>query len=76
MPILLLLTVAFAAFFYRVADYERLSPFVWGLASVAVTGIVVMIGFGAASLIVAQIGLFAVFWRYNVRHKQEQMREP
>lgn len=76
MPIVLLLIVAFAAFFYRVAAYERLSPFVWGLASVCVTGAVALLGLGTAAIIVAQIGLFALLWWYNAQHKREQMREP
>jgi hypothetical protein len=76
MPIVLLLTVAFAALFYRVAVYERLSPFVWGLASVCATGAVALLGLGTAVIIVAQIGLFALLWWYNARHKRDLMREP
>lgn len=76
MPMVLLLIVAFAAFFYRVATYEHLSPLVWGLASVAVTGAVALSGHGTGATIVAQVGLFAVLWWYNARHKQKQMLDP
>lgn len=67
---ILLFTVAFAAFFYRVAEYEGMSPLLWGLASVAVAAAVALLGLGTPALLLAQIGLFTVVWWYNGYRKR------
>jgi hypothetical protein len=65
MNILLLALVAFAVLFYRAAEYERMSPFVWGLASVALSLALIGVGGRLWLLIVGQVGLFLVMWWYN-----------
>ena len=46
MGTLILLLACGAVFFYRVADYEHLSPFLWSLASVGITAIGFFLGSG------------------------------
>lgn len=57
--------VAFAVLFYRAAQYERLSPVLWGLASVALSVAVLGLRSRLWLLILAQVGLFLVMWWYN-----------
>lgn len=65
----LFITVCCAVLFYRAADHERLNPIIWSVASLGVTGIVVMTNRGMAVLLLAQAGLFVVLWWYNAKRK-------
>lgn len=66
----LLFLVAFAALFYRAADYERLNPFIWAVASLGITGVMMLRGAAILPLFLAQAGLFGVMWWYNIWRKK------
>ena len=71
MPMTLLLLVCFAALFYRAADYERMSPFTWGLASIGVTlGVSYGMRGGLGMIIMGQVALFGVMTWYNAKRKR------
>lgn len=63
----LLIGVACAILFFRAAQYERMSPWVWVLSSLGVTLIVNFLTSSLVFVIVAQIGLFGVMWWYNAK---------
>lgn len=69
MAIALFITVAFAVMFYRAADHERLNPLIWSVASLGVTGIVILRAGGIAMMVAGQVALFLVLWWYNVKRK-------
>jgi hypothetical protein len=62
----LLIAVGGAIFFFRVADYEHLSPWVWVLASVGLSAALGARGASTAVLILAQVALFGALWAYKV----------
>jgi hypothetical protein len=64
---ILLIGVACAALFHRAAEYERMTPWAWVAASVALTFVVFGLAPRVLILLVAQFGLFLVLWAYNVR---------
>jgi hypothetical protein len=65
----LFIGVAAAVLFYRAAEHERLNPLLWSVASLGLTGIVVLRAGGLGPLLLAQAGLFLVLWWYNVKRK-------
>jgi hypothetical protein len=67
MSIPLLIGVASAILFFRAATYERMSPWLWTVASLGLTVIFAIVAPGIALLIVAQVALFLVMWWYNAR---------
>ncbi len=68
MPTLTLLVgLASAIAFFRAAQYERMSPLLWTVASLGLTLVVSFLVSGVLMVILAQIGLFAVMWWYNAR---------
>lgn len=69
MAIALFITVACAVLFYRAADHERLNPLIWSVASLGVTGIVILRGGGVGMMVLGQGLLFLVLWWYNVKRK-------
>lgn len=68
MPIVLLVGVSCAVLFYRTADAERLSPLLWGSASLALT--LAVADRGVLRILVAQAGLFLVMWWYNAYRRR------
>ncbi len=67
MTLIVLLAVACAIMFYRAADYERLSGWVWATASFATF---LIAGFVSSSIWVAlalQAALFVLMWVYNAK---------
>lgn len=70
------LGILFAVFFYRAADYERMNPLLWALASVGLTAIIAMQGSWLGQLFMAQGLLFVGMWWYNVRrHKKNSFHK-
>ncbi|MEX2179288.1 MAG: hypothetical protein WD801_11290 [Gemmatimonadaceae bacterium] len=68
MPTLTLLVgLASAIAFFRAAQYERMSPLLWTVASLGLTLVASFLVSGVLMVILAQIGLFAVMWWYNAR---------
>lgn len=65
----LLVGVACAVLFFRAADYERMNPWIWSVASLGLTGIVTLRGASTLSLLLLQAALFGVLWWYNMRRK-------
>ncbi|MFQ6046476.1 MAG: hypothetical protein ACE5PT_09000 [Gemmatimonadales bacterium] len=66
-----LILIAFAALFYRAAEYERMSPWPWALSSAGLTWIVgTGLRRGVMWMILAQVGLFAVMTWYNGYRKR------
>ena len=63
----LLIGVACAVLFYRAAEYERMSPWVWVLASLGLSTAVSFLNGSIILVLLAQVGLFAVMWWHNAR---------
>ncbi len=63
----ILIGIGCAVLFYRAAQYERMSPWLWALASLGLAAIVGSLTSGVAMVLLAQVGLFGVMWWYNVR---------
>jgi hypothetical protein len=70
MPILLLVGVSCSVLFYRAADAERLSPLLWGAASLALTLAAAVGGRGVIVILAGQAGLFLVMWWYNAYRRR------
>ncbi len=67
MSLSLLVGVACAVLFFRAAQYERMSPWLWAIASI---GLHVAVGFLSPSILLAllaQAALFVVMWWYNAK---------
>jgi len=63
----LVIAVAFAVLFHRMAAYERLSGWAWALASFALSLVVTSVWAGFLPLLLAQLALLGVLWWYNMR---------
>ena len=72
MPIGLLIGVACAVLFFRAATYERMSPWLWVLASAGLTAIATLLLPSIGLLLGAQVGLFLLLWWYNARRTPPQ----
>ena len=70
----LLIGVAFAVLFHRAAQYERMAPWAWTLASVGLTAIIILRGGSVGLLILGQVALFVVMWWYNLRRQGRHPR--
>ena len=60
-----------AAFFFRAADYEQMSPWIWSAASVAISGVAIDQGSGVPMVLLLQAALFGGMWWYNMRRKRQ-----
>jgi hypothetical protein len=67
LTIALLIGVVFSVIFFRAAEYERMSPWIWSIASLGLSGIISLRGGTIAPLIVVPVGLFVLMWWYNIR---------
>ena len=63
----LVIGVACAVLFYRAAEYERMSPLLWVVASLGLTMAVSFLSGSVILVLLAQLGLFAVMWWHNAR---------
>lgn len=63
----LLVGLACAIFFFRAAQYERMSPWLWALSSLGISFIVSLLFASLLWVVLAQIGLFAGMWAYNAQ---------
>lgn len=70
--LLVLVGVCCAIFFFKVAEYERLSALSWALGSAGISMAVSMLGLGTGVVLLAQVVLFAVLWWYNANRKDSQ----
>lgn len=61
--------IAFAVLFFRAAQYERMSPALWTVASLTLSLIVTFLTSSVVLVILAQVGLFGVMWWYNAKRK-------
>ncbi|UCG89250.1 MAG: hypothetical protein JSW71_12205 [Gemmatimonadota bacterium] len=64
---LLFVAVCFAVLFHRVAYHEHMSGWAWSVASLALSGVVMLLLPGLTALILAQVALFGVLWWANTR---------
>lgn len=64
--------IACAVLFFRAADYERMSPWAWSIASLGLTAILAFRGAGIVVVLSVQAVLFGVMWWYNVRRKNRK----
>lgn len=71
MTISLLIGIACAVLFFRAADYERMSPWAWAVASLGLTVIVVYVTGRLALVLLAQLALFVVMTWYNGRRQRK-----
>lgn len=65
----LLIAVACAILFFRVAQYERMSAWTWAIASIGISLVVSLLRGGLALILLSQMGLFAVIWWYNAQRR-------
>lgn len=63
---ILLFLVAFAVLFHRAADHERMNPWLWSTASLGLSGIGALRGWGIAALFACQAALFGAMWWHNL----------
>jgi 4-amino-4-deoxy-L-arabinose transferase-like glycosyltransferase len=68
----LLIGVACAVLFFRAAQYERMSPWAWVIASVGLTLILSLKVSSITLLLIAQVALFLLMWWYNVRRQDRR----
>jgi len=71
----LVIAAAFAILFHRMAAYERLSPWVWAIASFGLSLIVTSVVAGFLPLLLAQLVLLGVLWWYNMRRVESREEE-
>ena len=64
---LVFIAVCCAVLFYRLAYHEHLSAGTWAVASLALSGIVLVSLPGLAVLLLAQLVLFGILWWANSR---------
>ena len=62
-----LIAICCATLFYRAALYERMSGWVWAVASLSFSTILVVLGQGLVVLIFGQVGLYVVMLWYNAQ---------
>lgn len=74
MNFLLVVAIGFAVLFHRMAAYEHMSAWAWAIASFALSLAVTSLWAGFLPLILAQIGLFAAMWWYNVKRVDTRER--
>lgn len=65
----LLVGIACAVLFFRAADYERMNPWIWSVASLGLTGTATLRGASMPVRLLLQAALFGVLWWYNMRRK-------
>ena len=65
MNVSLLIAVCGAVLFFRVAQYERMSPWAWGVASLGLTLALSTRTTSTLVLVLGQIALFLALWAYK-----------
>ena len=63
----LLVGLACAILFFRAAQYERMSPWLWAIASLGLSLIVGQLFVGVLWVLLVQVALFAAMWAYNAQ---------
>lgn len=76
MPIVILVGVAFAVLYYRLAEYEGLSPLAWSVGSLALSAAIAAAGLGVGLMILAQFALFGALWWDRSRRAARRSRAP
>jgi len=71
----MVVAIGFALLFHRMAAYERMTAWVWAVASIGVSLLAMWFWSGFAPLILLQVGLFAVLWWYNLRRVGRREQE-
>lgn len=62
-----LVGIASAILFFRAAQYERMSPWLWTFGSLGLSVGVSLLSDSVLWVLLAQIGLFAGMWAYNAQ---------
>jgi hypothetical protein len=62
-----IIAVCFAVLFYRLAYHENMSGWLWAIASMAVSGIVLLLFPGLTVMVLAQMALFVILWWVNAQ---------
>lgn len=62
-----LIGIACGILFYRAAEYERMSPWLWAIASVGLSLIVDLMTRSIMAVLVSQVVLFGIMWWYNAK---------
>ena len=68
----LFIGIACTVLFFRAADYERMSPWTWSVASLGTSAILLLRGAGIGILLLGQAVLFGVMWWYNMRRQRRR----
>ena len=67
MDLRLLVGIACAVLFFRAAQYERMSPWLWAVGSLGLSAIASLLFRSWLWVLLAQIGLFVGMWAYNAQ---------
>ena len=59
--------VGCAIIFYKAAEYERMSPWLWSIASFALSIIINSWMGSIVFVLLSQVALFGVMWWYNAK---------
>ncbi|MEZ4376698.1 MAG: hypothetical protein R3B35_00275 [Gemmatimonadales bacterium] len=70
----LLFLVAFAILFHRAADYERMNPWLWSIASLGLSGVAILSRWHVAAYFASQGAIFGAMWWHNLRRQRERGR--
>ena len=72
----LVVAVVLAVLFAMMAAYEHHAAWVWALASIMLSVVVLgVLSRGSVTLVVAHVGLYGVLWWYNAKRIDERHRE-
>ncbi len=75
MDMSVVIAVGFAMLFQRMAAYERMTSWMWVIASLGLSSIVMLASAGFAPMILTQLGLFGMLWWQNAKqHDQRAQR--
>ena len=75
MDIRLVVAIGFVLLFYRMAVYEHITGWVWAVASLALSIVVMAIWAGFLPIILSQLGLFGLMWWYNSKRVDARHQE-
>jgi len=71
----LVVAVSLAVLFYMMAAYEHHRAWVWALASLTLSILVLGLAGGSLTIVLAHVGLYGLLWRHNALEQDKRHRE-
>lgn len=68
----LVVAAALAVLFYMMAAYEHHAAWVWALASLTLSTLVLGVGGGSVTLVLGHVGLYGLLWWFNAREQDKR----